>query len=118
MKTSSQLVSFVARGYDVVVERKGGERTIRVVNSRGAERASVTLHADAYEAFMLDAVTQIAADRQLSIQTKRDFYGGTWVEVRSGLFGQNLARLRISPRHIQMLQAEIAAQTRATPLAG
>ncbi|MBL8564816.1 MAG: hypothetical protein JNM89_03770 [Hyphomicrobiaceae bacterium] len=111
MKSPDQLVAFVARGHGVVIEHKGENRTIRVLNGRGGERAAATLTIDAYEAFMTEAMSRLAAGhpRHFTVDIKRDFYGGTWVEVRSGLFGRNVARLRISPRHISVLQGQLEA---------
>ncbi len=119
MKSPDQLVAFVSRGHDVVVERNGSNRVVRVVNGHGGERASATLSPDEYEVFMAEATSQLAAGhpRKFNIEIKRDFYGGTWVEVRSGLFGHTVSRLRISPRHISALQGLLEANER-TAIAG
>ncbi len=119
MKSPDQLVAFVGRGHDVVIERNGAGRVVRVVNGRGGERASVTLSHEDYEVFMADAMSQLAAGhpRKFNIEIKRDFYGGTWVEVRSGMFGQSVSRLSISPRHISLLQGLLEANAR-TAIAG
>lgn len=119
MNSPSQLVAFVVRGYDVSVERRGASRIVRVLNRRGGVRASITLSGEGYEAFMADAMALLAEahPRQAAIQVKRDFYGRTWAEVRSGLLGQSLARVHVSPRHLTMLQSHIEATARAA-LAG
>lgn len=112
MKSPDQLVAFVARGYDVQVERQDNNRVVKVVKDRGRERASIKLAADDYEAFMADAMAQIAAGdgRSFTVDIKRDFYGGMRAEVRSGLFGTNVSRLLISPRHLALLNNYIELQ--------
>jgi len=59
---------------------------------------------------MSEVMQGIASRHGLRVEFKQDFFGGQWLEVRSGLLGLRVSRLQISPRHIQMLQGLMAAQ--------
>ena len=120
MKSPDQLVAFVARGYDVHVERQENDRIVKVVKDRGRERASIRLTSDDYEAFMASAMAQLAAGdgRSYNVDIRRDFYGGVRAEVRSGLFGKNVSRLLISPRHLAILNDCIEQQKAKARIAG
>jgi hypothetical protein len=50
---------------------------------------------------------------ELTVDVKLDYYGGQWVEVRSGVLTRRTSRLGISPRHIALLQDMIAGKAKA-----
>jgi hypothetical protein len=115
-RRSAEILALVLRGMNLAI-RKGADGT-RIISLRGLAGLAVrdiSVAAADYEPLMLHLVALIAARNgsDLRVCVRSDFYGRTWIEVRSGLLRQSVARLGLSPRHVRALEDAIARRASA-----
>ncbi|MCB1467997.1 MAG: hypothetical protein KDK08_12850 [Rhizobiaceae bacterium] len=106
MLSADELVEMIAKGWNIHVARRADHRLVRFSDGSGTIKREDTLPLADYEVVFERAMSLLARGHRsrFHVSVHMDFYGRVHVEVRSGLFGLQTSILRISPRHIAMLE--------------
>ena len=111
MISSDQLIACAKKGRDFRVAKNTADNRVVVIHDRRrrAER-NIEIPSEHYETLMQETVSQLVARHgsDLKVSVGGDFYGRSWVEVRSGFFSRRTSRLGLSPRHINKLRDALA----------
>lgn len=116
MLDADELVGLITRGWHVHVARQGEDRVVKLTRRGAGGRREQVLDPATYDQLMTEAMGLLADGHgtRHRVHVNMDFYGNVRAEVRSGLFGRQSSELRISPRHISLLEQLISERSRAT----
>lgn len=112
MISSEQLIALSKKGRDVRVAKDACDHRHVIIRDRTRRtEANVEVPPETYEGLMQDTVAKLVARNgaDLHVSVGSDFYGRSWIEVRSGFLSRRKSRLGLSPRHVNMLRDALGA---------